>query len=192
MKAYIIGAGAHAIEVAELLVLLGKPTPIFIDKAEELALLEMPVETPFSLYLGVGLAEARLEILDRWGNHAGSFVTVQHQNSYVSQSASLGNGSLVQFGVVVSSYAVIERGVLLNWNATIGHHVIVGAGSVINPGAAVSGKCILGRGVFVGTGARILEGISIGDHAVIGAGAVVTKDVPAHGRFVGVPARAMR
>lgn len=192
MKNYIFGSGGHAIEVAELMEILGKENPVFVDEKSESTLLETLDNLPYSFYLGLGKPEARLRVLNRWNDHASRFVTLVHPNSYISRTASIGTGSLIQFGNVVSSHAVIGQGVLLNWNATIGHHVTIGAGSVINPGAAVSGHCKIGTGVLVGTGARILEGISIGDHAVIGAGAVVTKDVPAHGRFVGVPARAMQ
>lgn len=47
----------------------------------------------------------------------------------------------------------------------------------------------IGDDVFIGVGAKILPGVKIGNCAVIGAGSVVTKDVPANGVAVGVPAR---
>lgn len=192
LKNYIFGSGGHAIEVAELMEILGRESPILVDETNEQAMLEKLENVLCGFYLGVGKPEARLRVLNRWNDYADKFATLQHENSYISRTASIGGGSLIQFGSVVSSHAVVGRGVLLNWNATIGHHAVIEIGSVINPGAAVSGYCKLGSGVLVGTGARILEGISIGDHAVIGAGAVVTKDVPVHGRFVGVPAREMQ
>ncbi len=45
--------------------------------------------------------------------------------------------------------------------------------------------------VWIGASATILPGVTIGEGAVIGAGAVVTHDVPAGGRWAGVPARRM-
>ena len=48
---------------------------------------------------------------------------------------------------------------------------------------------IIGRGVFIGARAIILKGVTIGDRAVVGAGAVVTRDVSAHHRVAGNPAR---
>jgi len=44
-------------------------------------------------------------------------------------------------------------------------------------------------GAWVGSGVTILPGVTIGKRAVIAAGAVVTKDVPAHTIWGGIPAK---
>lgn len=43
-------------------------------------------------------------------------------------------------------------------------------------------------GAFIGVNATILPGVTVGEYAIVGAGAVVTKDVPAHQIWAGVPA----
>ena len=53
----------------------------------------------------------------------------------------------------------------------------------------VPGEVVIGNGVWVGANCVILKGVHIGDGAVVAAGAVVTKDVPAHEVWAGVPAR---
>jgi len=53
-------------------------------------------------------------------------------------------------------------------------------------------KIVIGQNVWFGCGVRVLKGVKIGDGAVIGAGAVVTKDIPAGGVAVGVPATVIR
>ena len=44
-------------------------------------------------------------------------------------------------------------------------------------------------GAWVGSGVTILPGVTIGKRAVIAAGAVVTKDIPAHTIWGGIPAK---
>lgn len=53
-------------------------------------------------------------------------------------------------------------------------------------------KTIIENDVWIGANAVIMQGVKVGNGAVIGANAVVTKDVPAYGIAVGVPAKLIR
>lgn len=71
--------------------------------------------------------------------------------------------------------------------------VIVDHDHVIKDGS-VSGELkaepiVIENNVWVGANVTILKGVYIGEGAVIAAGAVVTKNVPAHSKVMGVPAR---
>lgn len=55
----------------------------------------------------------------------------------------------------------------------------------------VKGEVIIGKNVWIGRNVCIMPGVTIGDGATIGANAVVTKDVPARGVAVGVPAEVI-
>lgn len=191
MKNLIIGDGGHALEISELIDVALSNASIRLSLKEELLHLQDGDVSDSNLYLGIGNPEMRVQILERWSEHLDFFPSLQHPETYVSKSSQVSNGCILQFGVVLSSFAVLGRGVLLNWNATVGHHTEIGSGTVVNPGAAISGYCSVGSGVLIGTGARILEGITIGAGSLIGAGAVVTKNVPAGKCYVGIPAREM-
>jgi acetyltransferase-like isoleucine patch superfamily enzyme len=49
----------------------------------------------------------------------------------------------------------------------------------------------VGNRVSIGSNATILGGVEIGDGVLIGAGSVVTRDIPAGVKAVGVPARVV-
>ena len=51
---------------------------------------------------------------------------------------------------------------------------------------------MLRRACRVGGGTVLTPGVEIGEEAFVAAGAVVTKDVPARGVAIGVPARVVR
>jgi len=59
-------------------------------------------------------------------------------------------------------------------------------------GIRSTGNIVLEDDVWLGLGVKVLEGVRVGKGAVIGAGAVVTKDIPAYGVAVGVPAKVIR
>lgn len=58
--------------------------------------------------------------------------------------------------------------------------------------ANVIKKIVIGNDVYIGYGVTILGGVTVGNGAVIAAGSVVTKDVPPHTVFGGVPARFIK
>lgn len=57
---------------------------------------------------------------------------------------------------------------------------------------AVIHSAYIERGSLIGIGAVILNGVRVGAGSIIGAGAVVSKSVPPHSLWVGVPAKPLR
>lgn len=52
-----------------------------------------------------------------------------------------------------------------------------------------TGRILIGAGAFIGARAFVMPGVCIGASSIVGACSVVTKDVKAHGRVMGNPAR---
>jgi UDP-2-acetamido-3-amino-2,3-dideoxy-glucuronate N-acetyltransferase len=108
------------------------------------------------------------------------------QNVYVAPSVVLGRGVRVQNNVSIYDGVVLEDSVFVGPSAVFTN--------VVNPRAHVSRKAefratVVEAGATIGANATIVCGHRIGHHAFIGAGAVVTRDVPPHELWVGVPAR---
>jgi len=115
-----------------------------------------------------------------------------HGNSYVSETADIGYGNLVNSGASINSFAtvgnhnIINSGVIVDFEATIGDYVQIGAGSVINSGAVIE------EGAFIGTGVTVVSGVTIGKKARIGAGSVVVADVKKGATVFGNPAQEVK
>jgi len=120
------------------------------------------------------------------------FTRLLSSQSFISKRAIIGQGTVIQSGVNVSSEVVIGDFVKINNHANIMHNVKIGDFTTIAPNAIVLGNVKIGNGCYIGANSTILPNISIADNVVIGAGAVVTKNIlEPGGVYVGIPARKL-
>jgi acetyltransferase-like isoleucine patch superfamily enzyme len=114
--------------------------------------------------------------------------TVVGRGSAVDNDVSIGDRVRIQTGCYITAYSTIEDdvfvapGVTLTNDHTMARH---------EPGYELRGAT-LRRACRVGGAAVLLPGIEVGEEAFVAAGAVVTRDVPARGVVIGVPARLVR
>jgi sugar O-acyltransferase (sialic acid O-acetyltransferase NeuD family) len=106
-------------------------------------------------------------------------------------SITIGDGTVITAGCVLTTQIVLGKHVLLNLNSTVGHDTQVGDFSSIMPGAQISGRVNIAERVLIGTGSCLLNEVSIGAESRIGAGAVVIGDIPARCTAVGIPAKPL-
>jgi UDP-2-acetamido-3-amino-2,3-dideoxy-glucuronate N-acetyltransferase len=116
----------------------------------------------------------------------------------VKDYAIIGRGVLMEYETVVGEYSKIQTGCHITGNMVIEDHVFFGAEvTTMNDkymdrtDESFAGPYIK-SGARVGCNATLLPGVVIGKEAVIGAGAVVTKDVPDYKVAVGVPAQVIK
>lgn len=138
-------------------------------------------------------------------------------NSPSSNCIKLGDDCVIKKGTLVEAYGgKIEIGKNCSFNPycviyghgglSIGNDVRIATGAVIVPanhifedknipitkqGIKTKGISI-GNDVWIGANVTILDGVEIGDSTVVGAGAVVTKNIPSHCIYAGVPAKLIR
>lgn len=101
----------------------------------------------------------------------------------IEPNTKIGNGTRIQTGSHVTGNAIIEENVFFGDEVSTANDNTMGRGKIECVGPHIK------KNVRIGSNATILPGIIIGENAAIGAGSVVTKDVPAYGLAMGVPAR---
>jgi sugar O-acyltransferase (sialic acid O-acetyltransferase NeuD family) len=139
--------------------------------------------------IAIGNPALKAAIVKRLTNPHLKFPVLVHPSASLGQEITVGEGSIVCAGSVLTVHINIGRHVLINLNTTIGHDVVVGDYSSLMPGTHVSGFVTVGQRAFIGTGTSILQNVQLEEGAVVGAGAVVNRDVKANVTVVGVPAR---
>lgn len=145
---------------------------------------------------GVGTPKTRQLLMQRALAAGLHFETIIHPRVEMSKWVTIGSGSLICAGNILTTNIELGQQVQINLDCTVGHDVIMQDYATLAPGVHISGCVQLGKRVYVGTGAVIINGtadhpIVLGDDAVVGAGACVTKSVDAGVTVVGVPAKPL-
>lgn len=143
---------------------------------------------------GVGSNPLRRKFVERVEKkyHESRFYTIEHASVEKSLYVSVGAGTVICAGTIITTQVKIGNHVNINLDCTVGHDVVIEDFVNISPGVHISGYCTLKEGCDIGTGVNILPHVTIGRNSVIGAGATVTKDIPDNVVAVGVPAKVIK
>ncbi|NIQ37471.1 MAG: transferase [Proteobacteria bacterium] len=210
-KVVILGAGGHAREVLWVFEEQNKAEPSwevlgFIDentlnKGRDLCNLpilgdfgwfEKTVSREVYVISGVGNCRTKLHFAEKAANLGLNFCSVVHPSVMMSSHVTVGEGTVIAAGSIITTQVKIANHVTVNVGCTISHDAVIEDYCTIAPGCHISGNVKFGEGVDFGTCATIIQGKSVGAWSKIGAGAVVIEDIPANVAAVGVPARIVR
>lgn len=140
----------------------------------------------------IGNPKIKAKIVAFLKSKGAKFATGIHPSVIISETSTVGEGTVVTAGNIITTNAQIRDHIIINLACTVGHYTVIENYCTINPGANISGDVILSEGVYIGTNATVLEKITIGKYGIIGAGAVVNKNTPENVTAVGIPAKVIK
>ncbi len=206
-KLVIIGVGGFGREVAWLVERINKVEPSwdllgFIDDNKELhgslcgcypVLGGMEwIEQNNDTYVvcAIGASQTRKKVIDRLNGV--KFATLIDPSVLLSKRVSIGEGSIICAGNILTVDIEIGSHVIINLDCTVGHDADIKDFVTLYPSVNISGNVTLEECVEMGTGSQIIQGIEVEKRTIVGAGAVVVKDLPGDSTAVGIPAKVIR
>jgi len=94
--------------------------------------------------------------------------------AYVSQHATVGEGTVVMHDSLVNANASVGRNCIINTKTLIEHDSYIGDHCHISTGAVINGTVKVERGCFVGSHATTSQSITIDPDSFVKAGSLVT------------------
>lgn len=196
---YLYGASGHCKVVIEAIKSSkeDKVVAVFDDNSKNDFILSIPILNPkevnFSDFnpfiVTIGNNSIRKKIVQ---NLEASYIKAIDSSAIISESAQIGEGSVVLAGAIINAEAKIGKHCIINSGSVIEHDCIIEDFAHVSPNAALAGNVFVGEGSHIGIGAVVIQGIKIGKWCVIGAGAVLIKDVPDYAVVVGNPGKIIK
>jgi len=136
----------------------------------------------------LSLREVKQRIIENYKKLGCSFPSLISPNSFVHDSAKIGQGVIlfdlayIDFSSVINDYSVV------NIKATVCHNAKIGKNVLISPHAVITGGVFIGDNTIIGTNSTVNPYIKVAENIIIGSNALVTKNLTKQGVYTGTPA----
>ncbi len=200
----IIGAGGHAVSVANVALSAGFDIHCFVDnKAQSEHLLgykviksiaEIRDRQDCSYAIGVGDNAIREKILKEMMElipHA-TYPQLIHKSAEISFFTEIGDGTVVMPKAVIGPNSKVGKFCLINTQGSIDHDCVMLDYASLAPAAVTGGAVSIGLRTAISIGATIKHGIKIGNDCVVGANSYLNRDLPSNLVAYGTPAKQVR
>ena len=144
------------------------------------------------LLLCIGSGRGRMTVARRLGDlgvDESRFATIVDDSVRIPESCTVGRGSIILPGVVLTADVRVGRHVVLMPQVTLTHDDELADFVTVAAGVSLGGGVVVGEASYLGMNASVRQGLRIGEGVVVGMGAAVLDDVPSGETWVGVPAR---
>ena len=200
----IVGAGKHAVSVANVALSAGYTIKRFVDKYKnglnllgyeiigDLSELDNIDNYSFAIAIGDNADRERTHKELTLAMPNMHFPPLVHSSAVVSFFTKIGDGAVLMPKAIVGPNSKVGRFCLINTQASIDHDCLMYDYSSLAPAAVTGGAVTIGLRSAVSIGATIKHGIKIGDDSVVGANSYLNKDLPNNQVAYGTPAKRVR
>jgi sugar O-acyltransferase (sialic acid O-acetyltransferase NeuD family) len=116
------------------------------------------------------------------------YATVVHPTTVVPGTCTIGRGSILLAGTVLTSDVVVGQHVVAMPNVTMTHDDQIDDFVTLCAGVSLGGSVHVDAWAYLGMNSSVREHTTVGAGSVLGMGAVLLRDLPAGETWVGVPA----
>ena len=127
--------------------------------------------------MGIANLEYRKKFTELFLKKGARFHTYIHPESFISESAKIGTGSVISYHCNIGPNAVLGNFNMVNARASVAHDSIVGSYNFIGPNVCLSGFTKVGDENLFGINSATIPGIHIGSRNKIAAGMTLDKNV---------------
>ena len=200
----IIGAGGHAVSIANVAHGSGMSVIAFVDDDKAgTNLLDIPVistqrcineHRTANLTIAIGDNAVRERVSNEYKSVMpnAKFPALIHNSTVIGINTKVGDGTVVMPQVNIGPNCTVRQFCILNTSSSIDHDCEMDAFSSIAPRVVTGGNVKIGLGSAVSIGATINHGVIIGDDVVIGANSYVNKKVESNVVAYGSPCKYVR
>jgi sugar O-acyltransferase (sialic acid O-acetyltransferase NeuD family) len=209
----LYGSGGMALEVVQLLEDINEAEPTwnilgYIDDFRGGQGADNPVVSGYkilgtreavrhfdsSVYWVVAVSSpaAKKEIVDSLAPYHLRYATLIHPTAKISKNVTVGEGTMISYGCIVSVNAALGAHIYLNMRTVIGHDTVIRDFSTCLIDCVVAGNVLISEGVLLGSNCVIKEKKTIGKNAKISMGAAVFFDVEDNVAVMNRPPKSMK
>ena len=200
----IIGAGGHAVSIANVAHGSGMNVLAFVDDNKVgTSLLNIPVissnqcineYSAANLAIAIGDNAERERVSNEYRSAMPNarFPALIHSSAVVGINTEVGDGTVVMPQVNIGPNCTVKEFCILNTASSIDHDCELDAFSSIAPRVVTGGNVKIGLGSAVSIGSTVKHGIVIGDDVVVGANSYVNKRVEGGVVAYGSPCKFVR
>lgn len=147
---------------------------------------------PVWLVLAMSNPSAKEEVFGALREHDLEFATLIHPSARIARSATVGEGTIIGAGCIVSTNAAIGKHVFLNMQTVVGHDAIIKDFSSCLVNTIISGNAVVNESVFLGSSSIVMEKKVIGKNAKVSMGSIVSFDVEDGAVVMTRPSKSMK